>query len=70
MQLSGPDPDTGPACQLVPGPFLSQRVGVPSCAHRDSRAILARSGVPRGSREADQEGRAGAKQSLISMAKY
>lgn len=54
MQLSGPDPDTGLACQLAPGPFLSRRVGVP-----DSRAVPAGSGVPQGSREADQEGRAG-----------
>ena len=38
MQLSGPDPDTGPACQLVTGPFPSQRVGVPSCGHRDTRS--------------------------------
>lgn len=30
--VGGSGPDTGPACQLAPGPFLSQRVGVPSCA--------------------------------------
>lgn len=47
-RVSGPDPDTGLACQLAPGPSLSRCFGVPAVLteEEDSHACLG--AVPRG----------------------